>query len=178
MGFFEDIEEALDNLIDELDEEAEATDKTISVEIVKGKEDLDKRVKELEDEGFTLVKVQKKTDRSGDDADDEDEEEDLPEDEEDYDFLRTKARQQFKEMVKEKGLDKAIVDLDRSMYRGIIDHLLNRGLPLDPDAVAEYNRLSIELNEDYDPDTLEFLYMLVHHSSVKLRKEIYDGRFA
>ena len=40
MGFFEDIEEALDNLIDELDGEAGATDKTISVEIVKGKEDL------------------------------------------------------------------------------------------------------------------------------------------
>ena len=177
MGFFEDIEEALDNLIDELDEEAGATDKTISVEIVKGKEDLDKRVKELENDGFTVVGVQKKTVRSDDDADDE-EEEDLPEDEEDYDFLRTKARQQFKEMVEEKGLDKAIVDLDRSMYRGIIDHLLSRGLPLDPDAVAEYNRLALELNEDCDPDTLEFLYMLVHHSSVKLRKEIYDGRFA
>lgn len=176
MGFFEDIEEALDNLIDELDEEAGAADKTISVEIVKGKEELDKRVRELEDDGFTLVKVQKKTDRSGDE--DEEEEEDLPEDEEDYDFLRTKARQQFKEMVKEKGLDKAIVDLDRSMYRGIIDHLLSRGLPIDPDAVAEYNRLALELNEDCDPDTLEFLYMLVHHSSVKLRKEIYDGRFA
>lgn len=177
MGFFEDIEEALDNLIDELDEEAGATDKTISVEIIKGKEDLDKRVKELEDEGFTVVGVQKKTVRS-DDEDKEEEEEDLPEDEEDYDFLRTKARQQFKEMVKEKGLDKAIVDLDRSMYRGVIDHLLNRGLPLDPDAVSEYNRLALELNEDCDPDTLEFLYMLVHHSSVKLRKEIYDGRFA
>ena len=175
MGFFEDIEEALDNLIDELDEEAGATDKTISVEIVKGKEELNKRVRELEDEGFTLVKVQKKNASS---SDDDEEEEDLPEDEEDYDFLRTKARQQFKEMVEEKGLDKATVDLDRSMYRGIIDHLLSRGLPIDPDAVAEYNRLSLELNEDCDPDTLEFLYMLVHHSSVKLRKEIYDGRFA
>ena len=182
MGFFDDIEEMLDELVDELDEEVGAGDHDISVEIVKGKEDLDKRVKELEDEGYTLVEVQKKLVRNGKEAEDEDEEEEdeevLPEDEEELkELLRFKAKRQFAEMTKEKGLDHAIMYLDRSMYRGVIDQLLEQGLPLDPDVVANYNRLSNELSE-CDSDTLEFVYMFVNHLALKKRKEIFDGRFA
>lgn len=181
MGFFDDIEEMLDGLVDELDEEVGAADHDISVEIVKGKEDLDKRVRELEDEGYTLVEVQKKLVRNGKEAEDQDEEEeedeDLPEDDEDEEALRMKAKQQFGRMVKENGLDKAIMYLDRAMYRGAIDNLLEKGLPLDPDAVANYNRLARELSE-CDPETLEVIYMVTNHFSVKKRKEIFDGRFA
>ena len=180
MGFFDDIEEMLDELVDDLDEEVGAADHDISVEIVKGKEDLDKRVKELEDEGYTLVEVQKKLVRNGKEAEDQDEEEeeDLPEDEEELEaVLCYKAKRQFAEMTKEKGLDKAIMYLDRAMYRGAIDHLLNQGLPLDPDVVANYNRLSREMSE-CDSDTLEFIHMFVRHVAEKKRKEIFDGRFA
>ena len=182
MGFFDDIEEMLDELVDELDEEVGAADHDISVEIVKGKEDLDKRVKELEDEGYTLVEVQKKLVRNGNEAGDQDEEEeedeDLPEDDEELEaVLCYKAKRQFAEMTKEKGLDHAIMYLDRSMYRGVIDHLLEKGLPLDPDAVANYNRLARELSE-CDPETLEVIYMVTNHFSVKKRKEIFDGRLA
>ena len=164
MGFIDDLKEMLDDIdIEELAEDADH----ITVEIVTNKKDLDKRIKELKEEGYTLATGEP----------DEDEDEDLPEDEEELEeVLRMKARESFGEMAKEIGAEKAKQHVELAMYRGILDNLMERKIPLDPDAVEKYNNLCRELNPDFcDSDLLEFLYLVVRHMAEKKKREILDG---
>lgn len=169
MGFIDDLKEMLDDIdIEELAEDADH----ITVEIVTNKKDLDKRIKELKEEGYTLA-----TGEPDEPDQDEDDDEDLPEDEEELEeVLRMKARKSFGKMVKEIGAEKAKQHVELAMYRGIIDNLLERKIPLDPDAVEKYNNLCREENpEACDPDVLEFLYLVVRHMAEKKKREILDG---
>lgn len=180
MGFFEDIEELLDDLAGELAEELDEDipeGTTVTVNVVTSKEELDKKVKELQDDGYTLIKVKKESISNDEEDADDSEEEDLPEDEEElFEVLRTKALRSFGRMVKKFGLEKAIKNLDLSMNHGIIDNFLKKDLPLDPEIVERYNALCRELNpEKCDPETLELYYLITRRIAEKRRKEIYDG---
>lgn len=161
MGFFEDIEEMLDD---------EGVG-DISIEIITNKKDLDERIKELKEEGFTL------TNGEPDEPEQDEEDEDLPEDEEELEeVLRMKAKRQFSQMVKEHGLERAKKELEISMHRGIIDNLLEQKLPLDPEVVEKYNDLCRKLNpENCDPDVLDIHYLVLRHIAEKKKKEICDG---
>ena len=170
MGFFEDIEDFIDEITDGIDDDADE----VTVEIVTSKGDLDKRIKELEDDGYTLVKEEKPEKKEKkckvtlDDLFSEDEEEDeLLED------LRIKAKKQREEMVEKLGEEKTKKIIRISALSAMITNLMTKSVPLDQKMVDEYNGLCRELNpvmcEDF---MLKLIYMLVEHTTEKASESI------
>ena len=161
MGFFEDIEEFLDNIGEDADE--------ITIDIVTNKEDLDKKIKELEDDGYTLAgektcRVTLDDIRSNEDEEDEDEA---------IETLRLQAKKQREEMVEKLGVEKTNKIIRLSALCAMITNLMTNNVPLDQDMVDEYNSLCRDLHPELaDEFTCKLFYMIARHTAEKASKSL------
>ena len=121
MGKFDEIKEVLELLEMMTDDD----DCPVKVDVVTNREDLDKKLKELEEEGFKLV----------DDAKNEAEED------EELEKLRKAAKEQHDTIVKVVGKEKADAVVDFASHCAMLTTLIGDGIPLDQGMVDEYNEL-------------------------------------
>ena len=154
MGFFDDLEELFDDAGD------------ITVEIVTNKKDLDKRISELEADGYTLTEEAKKTVEKASVNEEPDIDEEL-------EYYRKEAKKQYNEFVKEYGLEKTKKITDLSLHCAMIHSLLTKNVPLDQSIVDEYNSLCREVYPDRCDDfVLQLTYMMVRHAAEKGLKDL------
>lgn len=127
MGKIEDLKKLVDLLNDD--------EVDVEMEVIVGKDNLSKRLKELEEEGFSL------TEEDLDDLEEEEEEDSSDDTEDDIDELRKKAREQHKEIVKEFGEELANAIVDYAGYCAMIVNLVRCDIPIDHEIVDHYNDL-------------------------------------
>ena len=143
MGNFDDLKELIDMM------EALDGDGDIKVEVVTSKEQLDKRMKELDEEGYTLVDDAKKQEKT---KKDELEEE------------RQRAIKAKEHIIKEEGKEKADKLIAYAAVCASIKACLELDIPIRQDMFGEYNRLCKEVYPEKNSDMfLFFAYAFIDH---------------
>jgi len=154
MGFFDDLEELFDDAGD------------ITVEIVTNKKDLDKRISELEADGYTLTEEAKKTVEKVSVNEE-------PDIDEEIEYYRKEALKEKAELVKKYGEEKVRKITDLALHVAMIHSLLEKSIPLDQSMVDEYNALCREVHpERCDDFVVQLIYMMERHTAEKGLKEL------
>ena len=145
MGKFDDLKDLAD-LLEKLD-----ADEDITVEVVKSREELDKRLKELDEDGYTMVG-------------DEPKKEPKKKYEDELEEMRKSARQARKDMDKKIGKEAADKHIACAAANSVIKTCLELDIPIPKETFEEYNKLCEEVfPERCDPFMLGLTYMMLDH---------------
>ena len=137
MPNFDDLKELIDMM------EALDCDSDIKVEVVTSKDQLDKRLKELDEEGYTLVDDVKKTKAEKPEKDDLEKERQL-------------ARKAKEHIIKEEGKEKADKLIAYAAVCASIKACLELDIPIRQDMFGEYNRLCKEVYPEKNSEMFLF----------------------
>jgi hypothetical protein len=121
----------------------------IKVEVVTSKDQLDKRLKELDEEGYTLVDDAKKTKAEKPEKKSETEKDDLEKE-------RQRARKAKEHIIKEEGKEKADKLIAYAAVCASIKACLELDIPIRQDMFGEYNRLCKEVYPEKNSEMFLF----------------------
>ena len=145
MGKFDDLKDLAD-LLEKLD-----ADEDITVEVVKSREELDKRLKELDEDGYTMVG-------------DEPKKEPKKKYEDELEEMRKSALKARKDMDKKIGKEAADKHVACAAANSVIKTCLELDIPIPKETFEEYNKLCEEVfPERCDPFMLGLTYMMLDH---------------
>ena len=166
MGFFDDIKDLLGDDLDDLIDDAGS----ITVEVVTSKADLDKRISELEADGFKLTDDAKKTVEKVTEEEPDEDPDDL---DEMLEYYRKEALRERAELIKKYGEEKVRKITDLALHCATIHSLMEKNIPLDQSMVDEYNSLCREVHpERCDDFVVQLIYMMERHTAEKGLKEL------